>query len=717
MAAAFVPTVGATPLHRGRTAASSGLTCQPRAVAAAASALLGRRFAAAAAAPTPPRVTAAPARPTMQVSSPSGAKLADMLDSYPRELRSALLLLPEDADITPVGQRHTKIMATIGPSACDAPALLRLAAGGMDLARLNLSHGDFAFHEKVVATIRDINVNSPFVVATMFDLGSLDSVRLGEFSRAPALAKDDIFTLTVRHMPEYSPSMSEVSYDGFIHVAEVGDTVSAQSETGAYVEMTVTDLTSTDVVCRVTVPGALRSRGSISIRGKSLSSSGRGGPASRSAGEEGVDGADVDFNASIAYSVLGCPPDELEFAIRQRVEYIALSFVESAETVLAVRRLLARRGANIGVVAKIESADGLRNLESIVAAADAIMVARGDLGTAIPFELVPSWQARIADVCRRHGKACMVSTHFLESMVLYPTPTRAEVTDMTEVVKQRADVLVLTAETASGRFPFKALATMHAVLKRTEGAVRERLVETRRGVLAGAADTPALITDDEWWESGVGGVAESIAASAAELANARAASAILVFTQKGLMASLVSRYRPDTPVFAFTPTPTVRNKLTMLYGVRPFRLEFQEDSEATISAALDVLKERHAVAVGDEIIVVADVLGGSHGASDADCRRVFAEVARGRGASSLSATDVVLALRKLRLKVSDKLEAELRMRTIDVADATSEMSVLRARGPSESSSSKSSERYDYDRFKAIVADAVEVVHTVQMRPV
>jgi len=716
MQATFVPPAGAAAARcrggRGGGSVATRAAPAPRAVAAAGSALHGARVTAPAAACTP---AAHRGPPTMAAASPAGTKLADMLDAYPRELRSALLLLPEDADITPVGERHTKIMATIGPSACDAPALLRLAAGGMDMARLNLSHGDFAFHERVVATIRDINVNSPFVVATMFDLGSRDSVRLGEFSRTPALAKDDVFTLTARHLPEYSPLVSEVSYDGFIRVAEVGDTVSVQSEAGAYVEMSVTDVTTTDVVCRVTAPGSLRSRGSISIRGKSLSSAGSGRPLA-----EDQDDTGMDFNASIALSVLGCPPDELEFAIRQRVEYIALSFVESAEPVLAVRKLLARRGANIGVVAKIESADGLRNLESIVAAADAVMVARGDLGTAIPFELVPSWQARIAEMCRRYGKACMVSTHFLESMVLYPTPTRAEVTDMTEVVKQRADVLVLTAETASGRFPFKALATMHAVLRRTEGAVRARLVETRRGVLAGVADTPPLVTDDEWWESGVGGVAESIAASAAELANARHASAILVFTQKGLMATLVSRYRPDAPVYAFTPTPTVRNKLTMLYGVRPFRLEFQDDSEATIGAALAALKERRAVADGDEIIVVADVLGGSHGASDADCRRVFAEVARGRGASSLSATDVVLALRKLRLKVSDNLEAQLRMRTVDVADATSEMSVMRKRGKggdAGGSRSKSGERYDYERFQAIVADAVEVVHTVQMRPV
>jgi len=716
MQATFVPPGGAAAARcRGGRGGGSVATCAaptPRAVASTGSALHGARVTAPAAAVTP---AARRGPPTMAAASPAGAKLADMLDAYPRELRSALLLLPDDADITPVGERHTKIMATIGPSACDAPALLRLAAGGMDMARLNLSHGDFAFHERVVATIRDINVNSPFVVATMFDLGSRDSVRLGEFARTPALAKDDVFTLTARHLPEYSPLVSEVSYDGFIRVAEVGDTVSVQSEAGAYVEMSVTDVTTTDVICRVTAPGSLRSRGSISIRGKSLSSAGAGRPLA----EDGDD-AGMDFNASIALSVLGCPPDELEFAIRQRVEYIALSFVESAEPVLAVRKLLARRGANIGVVAKIESADGLRNLESIVAAADAVMVARGDLGTAIPFELVPSWQARIAEMCRRYGKACMVSTHFLESMVLYPTPTRAEVTDMTEVVKQRADVLILTAETASGRFPFKALATMHAVLRRTEGAVRARLVETRRGVLAGVADTPPLVTDDEWWESGIGGVAESIAASAAELANARNASAILVFTQKGLMATLVSRYRPDAPVYAFTPTPTVRNKLTMLYGVRPFRLEFQDDSEATIGAALAALKDRRAVADGDEIIVVADVLGGSHGASDADCRRVFAEVARGRGASSLSATDVVLALRKLRLKVSDNLEAQLRMRTVDVADATSEMSVMRKRsksGDAGGSRSKSGERYDYERFKAIVADAVEVVHTVQMRPV
>ncbi len=334
------------------------------------------------------------------------------------------------------------------------------------------------------------------------------------------------------------------------------------------------------------------------------------------------------------------------------------------------------------------------------------MVARGDLGASLHYEKVPYWQEQTILACRRHGKQSLVSTHFLESMVLYPTPTRAEVTDMTEAVKQRTDALVLTAETASGRFPFKALSTMHAVLYRVQRRIHEEKA---------FQDVPPLITDPTWWTPQVGDIAETIARSAAVLSSQRSAKAILVFTQKGLMATLMSRYRPHAPIFAFTPTPTVRNKLNLMYGVRPFRVLFEDDPEETIHNAMEILKERKAVKNGDLVLILADVLGGREGASEEETRKVFDSCAKGN--RYITANEVRNALRRLELKVSDKIESQLGMRDVDVMDADFEMELTNEKRNMTSTldSDVSLDRYDFKRFRDFVGQAKEIVHTLQMR--
>lgn len=635
-------------------------------------------------------------RAVVDGAPPSTAKMADALDAVPSQYRSSLLKLPEDAEVAELGLRHTKIVATIGPSSSSKENLLQLIAGGMNIARLNLCHGDYDWHHDVIETIRDINLTTPFVAGIMMDLGSYDSVRLGEFARAPKLAAGDTFTLTVRHQAEYPNGESEVSSDGFIDLADVGDLIQCQSDGVGIVELLVKEIKDLDVICEVVSPGELKSRGTINIRGKSLNLSPKV--------------ANEDLNTSIARAVLGCPPEQLEFAIKERVEYVALSFVESADQVIAVRNLLRDRSANIGVIAKIESPDALRNLESITSAADGVMIARGDLGTAINYEKVPYWQEQIAETARRHGKPCLVSTHFLESMVLYPTPTRAEVTDMTEAVKQRVDALVLTAETASGKFPFKALSTMNSVLVR----MQKRIHETEAQDPEVVTEVPPLVKDNSWWNSGVGDVAENIASAAATLASQQNAAAILVFTQKGLMATLTSRYRPQAPIFAFTATPVVRNKMNLLYGVRPFRVRFEDDPEETINNAMTILKDRKAVREGDLVIILADVLGGRESASEKELRSAFDDMAK--GSRYITASEARSALRILGLKVSDKLEAQLGMRDVDIAEAGREIMVRKER-PVEAPSDKALGRYDFSRFHQFASEAKEIVHTVQLRSV
>jgi pyruvate kinase len=624
--------------------------------------------------------------PTDKAISPT---LAKKLERLPPRFRKYCSVLPEDVNLIPLGTRATKIVCTVGPSTCQPNQLLRLIAEGADVLRLNMSHGDYTWHQSVIENIRAIVTNSPFVVSVMVDIGSLDSVRIGEFTVEPKLEKNQRFVLTIRHEASYPPFTTEVSYDGFVDVVSVGDLIQIENGT---VQLLVEQVTSTDVICKVIESGTLKSRSPISIRGKSY-----------------VLHSPSDPNACPPY-MAGCNPNtDIEFAIRQRVEYIALSFVESAEQVNNLKSLIKERNANIGVVAKIESKAGLEHLEEIVEAADGIMVARGDLGTAIPYEMVPVWQQRIVSLCQRYKKPCIVSTHFLESMVQYPTPTRAEVTDITEAVKQKTDALMLTTETASGKHPFKALQIMHSVAVRMEQKLKQDPLYD--SFLHSSTRTT---TDNE--TVSVATIAENIALSATVLANQRNAKAILVFTQKGFMASLVSSCRPKVPIYAFTATPTSRNRLSLLYGVRGFRIVFSDDPEATVQRAIQTLFLRECLQSGDLIVVVADILGGSPIISEEEIESVFYSLG-GSKEQQLPVSYIRRGLRQLGLKSSDAVEAEWNMRDVDLEDSSREkIAIAEEENISNQELGKQSlEGFTLDKFKAIVANSSEIIHSIQLR--
>eukprot|EP00190_Bangiopsis_sp_CCMP1999_P006083 CAMPEP_0198725498 /NCGR_PEP_ID=MMETSP1475-20131203/2791_1 /TAXON_ID= ORGANISM="Unidentified sp., Strain CCMP1999" /NCGR_SAMPLE_ID=MMETSP1475 /ASSEMBLY_ACC=CAM_ASM_001111 /LENGTH=684 /DNA_ID=CAMNT_0044487287 /DNA_START=88 /DNA_END=2142 /DNA_ORIENTATION=+ len=570
------------------------------------------------------------------------AKIADMLEKVPIEQRHAVLALSEEADMVDPLERRTKVVCTIGPSTNSYQDLLRLAAEGMNLVRLNMSHGDYKFHKEVLDNVRKINRESPFLVGTIVDLGSLDMVRLGEFADAPKLDKGDVFTLTVRHEAEYDQFTSEVSYDGFIDVADTGDLVMIDDS----IELLVTSKTNTDVVCETTKGGEVKSRAPLTVRGKSY----------------GARTGDV-------------LESDLEFAVEEDVDYVSLAFVEDGAVVDKLRSELRSRGSEAAIIAKMESAAALKNAENIIQAADAIMVARGDLGASIPYEKVPLWQERLAALSRALGKPVLISTHFLDSMVTYPTPTRAEITDIFEAVRQKADALVLTAETASGRYPFKALNAMHSASCRMEGKSQE---ETEIDQL------PPLVTVNDRPFRSVAVVAENISNTASILANVRFAKAIMVFTHKGLMASLVSRNRPNAPILAFTPVNKVREKMTLLHGVQPFKLDFSDDPEDTIAGAFDILSQRKSVNSGDLVVIVADVLGGQSGAPEAEKRAAFDEFSDGSG--SIPNVRVRAALRRMSLKAPDAAETRL---------------------------SRAGGRMEFEEFSQLADRAKQIVHTVQ----
>jgi pyruvate kinase len=261
--------------------------------------------------------------------------------------------------------------------------------------------------------------------------------------------------------------------------------------------------------------------------------------------------------------------------------------VKKPAAIVELQQYLIERNANSHVIAKIESAEAIPHLAAIIEIAAGVMIARGDIGAELPFEEVPHLQEEIVVKCRKAGKPVIVATHMLESMIINPTPTRAEVTDITQAVLQGADCTMLSGETTTGKYPLKAMDVMDSVARRTE--LRQKL-------------------DPKVQVEASSNAKYEIARSAAILNNNLEAKATLVFTRRGLMAVLLSRCRPNAPIYALTNTSHVRRRLAILWGVQAFMVKFSKSPESTISRAIKQLTQKGLLSQGDRVVVVSDIL-------------------------------------------------------------------------------------------------------------
>ncbi|MBU0728473.1 MAG: pyruvate kinase [Proteobacteria bacterium] len=453
--------------------------------------------------------------------------------------------------------RETKIICTIGPKTASFDMLQRLAASGMNIARLNMSHGSPDWHMAVIRNIKRLNKKNGTSIAILLDTKGPE-VRTGDVKTDIVLARGDNLTLTVRRQAELEPYCVEVSYDGFVNEVEKNDIVLID---GGMLSFRVREIRGKDVLCECLEDGVLTSRRHINIRGKS---------------------ADLP-------SITEKDWQDIDFAIENSVDFIALSFVRGPESIADVQQYLQDRKSPIDIIAKIESAEAVPQLNNIIGVADGVMIARGDLGSELPCEEVPLLQDAIIKKCRAASKPVIVATHMLESMIINPTPTRAEVTDITYAVQQGTDAIMLSGETATGKYPFKALEIMDAVACRIERHMGQ--------------DTTVRV-------SITSNPKEEIARSAAILNNNLKAVGTIVITRRGIMAALLSRCRPVAPIFAFTNTTHVRRRLGIYWGVHAFRLKFSKDPETTIQRAVEQLLRKNIIHPGDRIIVLSDILAG-----------------------------------------------------------------------------------------------------------
>ncbi|KAJ0982438.1 hypothetical protein J5N97_010693 [Dioscorea zingiberensis] len=471
--------------------------------------------------------------------------------------------------------RRTKLVCTIGPATCKPEQLEALAVGGMNVARLNMCHGDRDWHRSVIRDVRRLNEEKGFAVAVMMDTEGSE-IHMGDLGGAPSAKAEDgeIWTFSVRSFNSPLPDHTiHVNYDGFAEDVKVGDELLVD---GGMVRFEVIEKIGPDVKCRCTDPGLLLPRANLTFW---------------------RDGSLVRERNAMLPTISSKDWLDIDFGIAEGVEFIAVSFVKSAEVINHLKSYIAARchDSNISVIAKIESIDSLKNLEEIIRAADGAMVARGDLGAQIPLEQVPSAQQRIVKVCRQLNKPVIVASQLLESMIEYPTPTRAEVADVSEAVRQRADALMLSGESAMGQYPDKALTVLRSVSLRIERWWREE----KRHEAMELPDIASSFSDK---------ISEEICNSAAKMANNLGVDALFVYTKTGHMASILSRCRPDCPIFAFTTSTSVRRRLNLQWGLIPFRLSFSDDMESNLNRTFSLLKARGMIQSGDLVIALSDML-------------------------------------------------------------------------------------------------------------
>jgi len=464
-------------------------------------------------------------------------------------------------------KRQSKIVCTIGPKTCSKEAMMMLADHGMNIVRLNMSHGTHEWHQAVIDNVRLLNRDHGYNLAILLDTKGPE-VRSGDLKEPIVVERGDVFTWTVRKEHELGRMCTEVSYDDFVHDVQVGDTLLVDGGISSFL---VTAVRGPDVISECIDGGVLTSRRHLNVRGKSASL-----PAI----------TDKDW-------------EDIAFGLRNDVDFYALSFVKHEDDVRFLRDYLRERGCEALVLPKIESAEAVPRLRQILEVADGAMVARGDLGAEIAVEEVPLVQEQIIEINRELKKPTIVATHMLESMITYASPTRAEVTDISEAIKQGADATMLSGETAGGAYPREAVDTMARVAQAVF-ALQSAPGQPAAGSFYEVPPAP-----------NAGDARADVAYSAAVLARDLNAAAIVIFTRAGNYAREVSAVRPRCPVLAFSPSKDLNRRLMLSWGVDAFLIGFDEDPELTVHRAMRQLRSSNQVAKGDVLVIVSDMLNGA----------------------------------------------------------------------------------------------------------
>ncbi|HET7351663.1 MAG TPA: pyruvate kinase [Marmoricola sp.] len=460
--------------------------------------------------------------------------------------------------------RRAKIVCTLGPATSSLEKIRALVDAGMDVARLNLSHGSYADHEQAYRWVRQASDESGHGVGTFVDLQG-PKIRLGTFADGPVvLGNGKPFTITTEEI-EGDVRRASTTYDGLPADVAPGDQVLIDD---GKVRLRVTEVDGTEVHTEVVVGGKVSNNKGINLPGVAVSV-----PA--------MSEKDV---------------EDLRWALHLTVDFIALSFVRSAKDVEDVRRVMREEGVLLPVIAKIEKPQAIDNLDEVIKAFDGFMVARGDLGVECPLEDVPFLQKRVVEKARRNAKPVIVATQMLESMISNPAPTRAEASDVANAVLDGTDAVMLSGETSVGHYPVEAVETMARIISSTE----DHELRSMSAI--------------DWQPRTRGGV---IAKAAAEVAERVGAKYLVAFTSSGDSARRLARYRSRIQVLAFTPEPVVRSQLSLTWGVETFLSRPVEHTDEMVRQVDEQLLEIGRVKEGELVVIIAGSPPGIPGSTNA----------------------------------------------------------------------------------------------------
>jgi pyruvate kinase len=459
--------------------------------------------------------------------------------------------------------RRTKIVATIGPATSSPEMIRKLIEAGATTLRLNFSHGTHADHHRSICTIRQISSELNQPVAILQDLQG-PKIRLGKFASGPIiLNKGDMFTLTSRDVI-CDHTISSVSYNRLAEEVPVGATIMLDD---GKVEMQVesVDTETKSLHCRAVMNGVLSDNKGVNFPNVSLS----------------------------VKAMTDKDREDLRFGLAEGVDWVALSFVCNPEDILEIKELIAASGKSANVIAKIEKHEAIAQMQEILSLCDGVMVARGDLGVEVPAEDVPLLQKRLIKTANQLGIPVITATQMLDSMVSNPRPTRAEISDVANAILDGTDAVMLSNETAVGKYPIQAVETMDRIAQRIE---KEHNLHP---VLSEGRSVPNAISE------AVGKIAVQLDATA-----------ILTLTKTGATARNVSKYRPPIPIVAVTPQVDVARQLQLVWGVQPLMILSLPSARQNFEAALNVAQERKLVAAGDLVVMTAGTLQGVAGSTD-----------------------------------------------------------------------------------------------------
>lgn len=463
--------------------------------------------------------------------------------------------------------RKTKIVCTMGP-ACDSVAVLKeMIAAGMNVARLNMAHGELEDHAARMERVRQAAAETDSIVAIMMDIKGPE-IRIGQLKEASyELKRGQKLVLTTEDIVGDASRIS-VNYADMPLVMKPGGTVLLDD---GLIELTVETVEGTEIHCVVVNEGVVKPRKGVNLPGVRTTL-------------PGVTERDV---------------RHIMFGIEHDIDMIAASFVRRAEDILEIRRLLEENGAgHIQIISKIENEEGVENLSEIIEVSDGIMVARGDLGVEIPVENVPMIQKKMIEQCNAAGKPVIVATHMLDSMQANPRPTRAEVSDVANAVLQGSDAVMLSGESAAGKYPVASVATMASIAQKAESTLDYRSQFHRTRSLHSATITEVI--------------SQAVVGSSLELG----AKAILTSTASGFTARMVSKYRPEAPIIAMTDDERVLKRLSLVWGVIPVRGERSSSTDELFRSAVESGRRTGLIGPGDYVVITAGVPSGKTGATN-----------------------------------------------------------------------------------------------------